>query len=174
MVKYFDVVWASLVLSAVLIARLLLFRKQIKNSFGKIFEVVLWVVLINNILNLYFKNDFVLKLYPFLMSFGVFCLFSYSLVAGEPIIEKFALQFENHLTEAKKRYIRKLTAVWTGWLFVNSALAFYTAMFASYEVWLLYNNIVFYIVSGSLFAADVMCRKLILKRKELKEKESHV
>ena len=149
-----------MVLSLILVARLVFIKKQTANSFGKILDAVMWIVLINNILNLYFKNEFILKLYPVLMSLGMAGLFVHSLWIGEPIIEKFARLHEKDLSAEKLQYIRKLTLIWSVWLCVNASLALYTALYSSFDVWVLYNNVLFYVICGVLFLGDFSYRKL--------------
>lgn len=100
------------------------------------------------------------------MSFGVFCIFAYSLAVGQPIIEKFARQFERELSLEKQKYIWKLTLIWSVWLFINSLIALFSAIQSNYDMWLIYNNFIFYIVSGVLFASDLLYRKFVLDKRE--------
>ncbi|MNT08579.1 hypothetical protein D3C72_1433260 [compost metagenome] len=170
--RYFDAALASLALSLILIFRLIFLRTSGENSFGKIFDVVLWFVLLNNILNLYFKSPVIIKIYPAMMSLCFFGIFAHSLWIKKPLIEKFARMYEKNISEKRLQYIWKLTILWTVWLFINTTLAFYTAFFAPMKTWVLYNNLIFYIICGCLFAADFGYRKLIFDRRE--RKQSHV
>jgi Predicted membrane protein len=170
--RYFDASLASLVLSLILIFRLVFMRSSGANGFGKIFDVVLWFVLLNNVLNIYFKSEIALKIYPAMMSLCFFGIFAHSLWIKKPLIEKFARLYEKNITERRLQYIWKLTVIWTCWLFLNTALAFYTAFAAPMETWVLYNNLIFYVICGVLFASDFAYRKLVFDRAE--RKNSHV
>ncbi len=159
-VRYFDVAIASLGLSIILLGRLLLQKKQERQSFGRIFDVIMWIVVVNSLLNLYFRNELILKLYPVLMSAGMAGVFIHSLLLKKPVIEKFARLYEKALTPEKLEYIRRLTVIWSVWLCLNAALALYTALFSPFDVWMIYNNMVFYLVCGVIFAVDISYRKL--------------
>jgi uncharacterized membrane protein len=172
-VRFFDARIASVVLSLILIARLTFLRSYGQNSFGRVFDIIWWIVLANNLVNIYFKSDLALKIYPALMSLGVFGIFFHSLLIKKPIIEKFARMHESHLSDDRLKYIWKLTVLWSVWLFINSLLAIYTAFFASFEQWAVYNNFIFYIVCGTLFVSDFAFRKLILDKHD-SQKAKHV
>lgn len=159
-VRYFDVGVASLVLSGILLARFLLRKKIAEPAFSKIFDVILWVVLLNNVLNIYFKSELILKMYPVLMSAAFAGTFIDSLYRKKPIIEKFARLYDKNLTEDKLLYIHSLTVVWSIWLSLNTLLALYTALFTSFDIWMIYNNVVFYLVCGLIFAGDLSYRKI--------------
>lgn len=162
--RYFDVVLASAVLSVILVLRLTLFRQKDHNSIGRVLDVVWWVMLINNLLNLYFKSDLAIKIYPVLMSISFFGIFAHSLWIKRPLIERFARMYETHLSEKRLAYIKKLTVIWTVWLFINTVLSAYTAGFSTLKVWAIYNNVIFYIVGAVLLGADFLYRKLIFDR----------
>jgi uncharacterized membrane protein len=172
-VRYFDARIASLVLSLILIARLTFLRSYGQNPFGRVFDVIWWIVLANNIVNIYFKSELALKIYPALMSLGVFGIFVHSLIIKKPIIEKFARMHESHLSEERLKYIWKLTVLWSCWLFINTTLSIYTALFADFKHWAIYNNIVFYVVCGILFVGDFSFRKLVLNKQDA-QKAKHV
>lgn len=161
-IKKFDVSTASLVVVLLLFCRLFIFRPKADHPFARALEIILWPVLIYNLVNLYFHNELALKVYPFLMSFSFFCLFAHSLFLGKPIIEKFARLYSPDLSPEKLKYITRLTLIWTGWLLVNSIFAFYTMLWTDFEIWVFYNNVVFYVVSGGIFAIDLIYRKFFL------------
>ena len=166
--RYFDAALACLVLSLILIFRLVFLKNVQANGFGRIFDVVLWFVLLNNVLNIYFKSPIIIKIYPSLMSLCFFGIFAHSLWVKKPLIERFARMYEKNITERRQQYIWKLTVIWTCWLFINTGLSIYTALATPMETWVLYNNLIFYVVCGALFASDFAYRKLIFDRQERK------
>jgi uncharacterized membrane protein len=167
-VKHLETVTASIIISIVLVGRMILMKNQKEWPLGKAIYFALGMTLVNNLMNLYFKSELSLKIYPVLMSFVVFIVFVRSLIVGPPIIEQFARQFEKDLSDDKLLYIKKLTIIWSIWLFVNTCLAIVTAVWANAEVWLIYNNLVFYLISGTLVVLDIGYRKLIFNKREIR------
>lgn len=163
-IKYFSIASASFFLACFLVVRLLFFKTKDKAPLGRVFEGFLALMLVNNLLNAYFENKFLLKLYPVLMSFGFFCTFTYSLFTSEPIIESFARVKKKEFSLAELKYIRRLTVFWSGWLLANTLIALYTVLFCSLDSWLLYNGMVSYIISGLIFGGEFLYRKIVLQR----------
>lgn len=164
--RHFSVTAASAVLCLILVLRLVLSyisKDQPKNQLGQAVDLVCALALLVNGMNLIFKNEMLLKLYPFFMSFGATFVFVKSLLQGPPLIEDIARRFEGKLNAAQIRYTRKLTQIWSFWLAINTTLALYTALALPSDVWVVYNNILFYLISGFLFAGDFAYRKLILR-----------
>ncbi len=57
------------------------------------------------------------------------------------------------------RYTRQVTGVWCGFFVVNAAIAVWTAVSASREIWALYNGFIAYIAMGTLFAGEWLLRR---------------
>jgi len=163
-VKYFSIVSASFFLAGFLALRLLLFKTKDKAPLGRVFEGFLALMLVNNLLNAYFENKFLLKLYPVFMSFGFFCIFTYSLFTSEPIIESFARLKKKEFSLTELKYIRRLTVFWSGWLLTNTLIALYTVLFCSLDTWLLYNGMISYVISGVIFVVEFLYRKIVIQR----------
>jgi uncharacterized membrane protein len=150
---------ASLFLCVLLLIRLVFFRGQMQKPLAQLTMYLSMAILALNLLNLYFSHEIILKLYPVVMSAGVFVAFAHSLVQGHPIIVQFAMVFEKELSEQKLKYIRKLTFVWAGWLLVNTVISLYTVLWSDIATWSFYNGVLFYLISGLLFAADILYRR---------------
>ncbi len=172
-VQYFGPIVATSGLIVILTLRFVTFRKLPRNPLAKTFDLVLVIFLIQNILNLYFQSPLVLRLYPFLMSSGAAFAFSKSLFDGRPLIEEFARLVEKNLQSEQIRYIRRLTWIWAIWLSFNSAIALISALTFSFEHWLLYNGMIFYVVTGLLVASDLVYRKVILKKRLRMQGSTH-
>lgn len=172
-VKYFDAGLASLALCFVLIFRIFFLREPGNNPFGKVFEGVLWLVLAYNLVNYYFKSELALKLYPILMSAGICGIFLHSLWIGQPLVEKFARLHVKDLSALRLRYTHRLTWIWSIWLFLNTLIAAYTALYSNIEFWTFYNSLLTHLITGLLFASDLVYRRLILTPLELRQEEGH-
>jgi len=85
-------------------------------------------------------------------------LFGLSLVYPPSIIERFARIREPSLPDAVIQYTKRVTQVWCVFFVVNGTIALVTSLYASDEVWTLYNGLIAYILMGVLFAAEYLFR----------------
>lgn len=97
-------------------------------------------------------SEFVLKLYPAVMSVCIGALFFISTFQSQSLIERLVLLRGGKVTAIAKSYIRRLTFLWAMLLFFNAGIAAYLAAFGSLENWALYTGVVSYAVFA-LFAA---------------------
>jgi len=102
----------------------------------------------------------VLQLLPVLVNLYLLASFGSSLVAGPPMIERFARLIEGDLPAFTHPYCRKVTALWCLFFAANAALIGYLAFFASLEWWTLYTGLLFYLVLAGLQAIEFVVRKL--------------
>ncbi|MBT4752356.1 MAG: hypothetical protein HOO07_01735 [Candidatus Marinimicrobia bacterium] len=77
------------------------------------------------------------------------------------IIERIARISEPDLTDKAIAYTRKVTWVWSLFFLLNGVLAVITALWASEEIWLLYNGLIAYILIFTLFQGELIVRKYI-------------
>ena len=111
-------------------------------------------------------NDIVsLKFYPVLVNGSMLAAFAYSLRHPPSAIERVARLTQPDLPPSGVAYTRRVTQVWCLFFIFNSAVAFYTALFASMDVWVLYNGFIAYILMGLLFAAEWLVRQRVLAKK---------
>lgn len=101
-----------------------------------------------------------LKSYPVVMNTFMLVLFSFSLWRPPSMIERFARLHEPDLPAAAIPYTRKVTMVWCGFFVVNGTIATAT-LFASNQVWALYNGLVAYVLMGLLFAGEYCVRRRV-------------
>ncbi|MAP94787.1 MAG: hypothetical protein CMK07_07540 [Ponticaulis sp.] len=106
--------------------------------------------------------DLGLRLYPVFMTGAMLTMFVVSLFNPPTMIERFARIAEPHLPEDGVRYTRRVTEVWCGFLFCNMLVALWTAVFASFELWALYNGFISYVLMGALFSGEFLFRKLVM------------
>ena len=99
-----------------------------------------------------------LKLYPVLVNMIMLLIFGLSLVYPPSIIERFARIHEPSLSDAVVGYAKRVTQVWCVFFVLNGTIAMITSLYASDEVWALYNGVLAYILMGVLFAIEYLCR----------------
>jgi uncharacterized membrane protein len=99
-----------------------------------------------------------LKVYPVLVNLSFLALFSHSLLHPPTIIERLARVSEPDLPEEGVIYTRRVTMIWVGFFIFNGSIAAITAVWASTEVWTLYNGLVAYLLIGGLFAGEWIVR----------------
>jgi uncharacterized membrane protein len=88
-------------------------------------------------------------------------LFGASLAHPPSIIERFARLREPQLPPAAIAYTRRVTQVWCVFFAVNGSIALVTALWASDQVWALYNGLVAYVLIGLLFAGEWVVRRRV-------------
>ncbi|NMG03847.1 hypothetical protein [Azoarcus taiwanensis] len=109
------------------------------------------------------RNDPVWVLaYPVLMNAILFGLFAGSLFRPPSVIERLARLHTPELAPEGVRYTRQVTAVWCGFFVINGGIAWWTAVAASREVWVLYNGLVSYLLMGMLFAGEWCVRRRVI------------
>lgn len=106
--------------------------------------------------------------YPVMVNGALLALFVSSLIHPPTVIERLARLQEPDLPESGVIYTRKVTLAWIFFFAINGAIALYTALFCSLEVWTLYNGLIAYIAMGVLFAGEFAVRTLVVRRQGVK------
>lgn len=159
---HFDIRWLALLIFLVMITRaFILPDTQRKQAIG--FFII--GILIGG-LTFIFNDPLYLKFYPVLMSLLMLAIFSMSLVYPPSIIELFArMSFRNKtMPDHVKDYTRNVTKVWCGFFVLNAVISIIT-IYASWEIWTLYNGLISYILMGLLFAGEFTYRQLVIKKR---------
>lgn len=117
--------------------------------------LVLWVLISN--------SDLGLKLYPVLLSLSFLILFAWSLRHPPSMVERMARLREPDLAAAAIPYTAKVTKVWCVFFIVNGGLSLATALWASDELWLLYNGLIAYLLMGVLFGGEWLIRQRLVR-----------
>ncbi|CAN7146097.1 hypothetical protein [Rhizobacter sp. LjRoot28] len=107
-----------------------------------------------------------LKLYPVLVNAVFLIVFAVSLSHPPSAIERLARLAEPDLPASGVAYTRRVTQVWCGFFVFNGAVALWSALWASNEVWALYNGLVSYLLMGLLFAGEWLVRRRVRARAE--------
>ena len=105
-----------------------------------------------------------LKLYPVVINLGMLTVFALSLRSGPSAVERLARLQEPDLPASGVIYTRKVTWVWCGFFVFNGSVAFIT-VFASDDIWALYNGLISYILMGVLFAGEYLVRRQHLRQR---------
>lgn len=110
-----------------------------------------------------------LKSYPVVINVFMLALFAHSLKRPPSMIERFARLREPDLPASGIAYTRKITVIWCFFFAINGAIAAAT-LFASDELWALYNGLIAYLLMGLLLAGEYLVRQ----RKRQPKQESKV
>ena len=109
------------------------------------------------------NSEIALKLYPLLVNLGFFVIFMQSLFFPPTVIERLARLSEPALSSAGVTYTRQVTKVWCVFFVFNGTVSAMTAVWASAEIWALYNGFVAYMLMGLLFVGEYLIRMRVKK-----------
>jgi uncharacterized membrane protein len=101
---------------------------------------------------------FTLRFYPVIANLAVLLLFSWSLYSPPSLIERIARIQHPNLPPEGVVYTRRVTQVWCLFFVINGSIALVTALWASFEIWSLYNGLIAYLLMGILFAGEYIIR----------------
>ena len=105
------------------------------------------------------KGNIWFRLYPVLVVGAFLAAFALSLL-GTPLVERFARRMGEKLDEKGVAYCWGATVAWTVFLSAHFAVTVAT-LFASREVWAVYNGFVAYILIGAMFLGEYVVRKRV-------------
>ena len=106
------------------------------------------------------------RFYPVIISAGMLGAFAWSLRRGAvPLVERFARKLEKQPLDARGVvYCRRVTWAWV--LFLSAHLSVTVAtLWASAEVWVIYNGGVAYALMGLMFAGEWLIRRRVRRGK---------
>jgi uncharacterized membrane protein len=103
-----------------------------------------------------------LRLYPAFFNLIALAIFGYTLWRPPSMIERFARLQSGELSADGVRYTRRVTIAWCGFFVVNGATAAYTALYASRELWTVYNGFIAYCLMGVMFVGEWLVRRYVL------------
>src|SRR6185503_2867408 len=98
-----------------------------------------------------------------LVNAAMLLLFGSSLAFPPTIVERIARFRHPHLSEQATPYLRRVTVAWCIFFVGNGAAALYTATFASFETWALYNGLIAYVLIGAMFAGELLTRRRAMR-----------
>lgn len=145
--------WVSCLLIVLGASRLFVKRKNLMWP-------LMWFAILCGGLSLVLRDQAWLKLYPVLMSVGAFIIFLSTLIRPPTMIERFARLVEPDLPESGVKWTKNVTIVWCVFFLLNAAVALSTVLFASTDIWVLYNGFISYLLMGLLFIGEFLLRKI--------------
>jgi uncharacterized membrane protein len=104
------------------------------------------------------NNIISLRYYPVLVNTVMLSIFAWSLFFPPTVIERLARLQQPDLPAKGVIYTRRVTQVWCGFFIINGSIAFITAVWASFELWSLYNGLIAYLLMALLFAGEYLIR----------------
>ena len=149
----------AMVLCCFLILRLLIQKQQVK---AMILPILVGIGL--TAASFIAKRHDWLLYYPVVINLSMLMLFVYSLKLGPSMIERLARLKEPELPHEATPYLKKVTLIWCGLFVFNGSMALYTALYASLEIWTLYNGLIAYLLIGSLLGGEWLYRTIWLNK----------
>ncbi len=157
--KHYSPSSLALVFLVLLLLRLML----IKNTLVKMPWILPAAILGGGAISVTFftQSTVGFKLYPLMVNLAMFCVFSYSCFKPPTVIETFARIKEKNLNNQGVLYTKKVTLVWCLFFLLNGSISLYTALFASFDHWLLYNGFISYILMALLMTVEYLIRRKV-------------
>jgi uncharacterized membrane protein len=153
------------IVAAALVAFLLL-RQRGRAAEGLLQQGVSWAprailagMLLLCVAALVANDETLVRLYPAAVSIALLTVFALSLVYPPSVIERLARLRHPELPPEAVRYTRTVTIVWCVFFVLNTAIAAWTAIYASRETWAVYTGFIAYIAMGTLFAVEWLYRR---------------
>ncbi|UKV13126.1 hypothetical protein L6172_13825 [Thalassospiraceae bacterium SW-3-3] len=109
-----------------------------------------------------------IRFYPVIVSLTMGTIFTVTLFTERPMVERLARLKMPDLDAYSVAYTRKLTKVWIGFFALNAMIATWTALYASMEIWTLYNGLLSYVLIGILFIGEWPVRRFLRARHDRK------
>ncbi|WP_331352946.1 hypothetical protein [Cellvibrio sp. UBA7671] len=154
----------ALVLATLAVAKFVVARLHGQQGMTTTEWALLLITLAYSLALVVVNNEFLLKLYPVLISLCVALLFALSLRAPESLIERMARMAGETITARAKAYTRVLTGIWALLLVGNALIALYQALFASLKSWALYSGLLSYVFFGLFFALEYTYRRYYINK----------
>jgi uncharacterized membrane protein len=151
--------YAGLALLAILAMRILTPNPRRGQMLGMLAAGALFAVAI-----VVTSNETLARLYPVAVNATLLATFGYSLLHPPAVLERLVRATGVELDDSARLYLRKLTAVWCVFFFLNGAIALATALLGTREVWVIYNGLVSYLIAGSIFLGEKLVRQWVLSR----------
>lgn len=102
-----------------------------------------------------------LRFYPVVVNAAMLLIFGASLIFPPSVVERLARLQTPDLPEHGVLYTRRVTQIWCGFFVLNGGMALATALYASFEIWSLYNGLLAYVLMGLLFAGEYLYRQRV-------------
>lgn len=111
----------------------------------------------------HYTNWIVVKFYPVIINFIIFCIFFGSTFQEETIIQKMAKLMEKDIKPKALEYTKNLTYIWSIFMFANFLISLLT-IFMSKKIWAFYNGFLSYMLVGTFFIIEYIIRLKFKKK----------
>lgn len=111
--------------------------------------------------SLFGKAEQAMLYYPVWVNSGMLLLFGWSLYYPPTVVERLARLMEGELDAKGVAYTRNVTKVWCGFFLFNGSIAALTAWWGDWDLWVLYNGFIAYLLMGILMAAEWLVRRRV-------------
>lgn len=118
------------------------------------------------------NHPLAVRLNPVWISLAMLAVFGWSLYSPPSMIERFARLAQPQLPLQAVAYTRRVTQIWCVFFIVNAAVALWTALAASLQVWTLYNGLVSYLLMGLLLGIEFLVRRRVQRRAAQQQEQS--
>lgn len=105
----------------------------------------------------HYTNLIIVKYYPVIINFILFCIFFGSTFRKETVIQQMAKLMEPNIKPKALEYTRNLTYVWSVFMLINFIISFVT-VFLSEKCWAIYNGFLSYLFVGVFFIIEYIVR----------------
>lgn len=147
-----------MMLSILLMGKIATAKKGFERTLALLFLIVILMVIA------VFSASEGLKIYPVVINLGLLLVFASSLMSGMPVIERIARMREPELPAVAVAYTRQVTRAWCVFFAVNAGISSATVIYASEQVWMLYNGVIAYLLVAIMFSAEWLIRRRVRAR----------
>jgi len=141
---------------------LLLLRWVVGNKTSE--RIILGAILVSVVIvAIVWGHQLGLKFYPAMVNLGFLILFAGSLISPPSFVERLARMRQPNLSAEGVAYTQKVTWMWSIFFLINGSIAAITALWASNEVWTLYNGFVAYVLIGILAGGEWIVRRRAIR-----------
>ncbi len=160
-----DPLWFGAVLIALVTLRLGPMLRQGFNGVALLLFAVVFLGLLR-----WTGNDFVLRLYPTIISLVLLGVFGFSLIRPPSMIEKIAVQMGMERDTSSIAYTRAVTMIWCGFFAFNTCVSAGITIRGSMTAWTLYNGLLSYMLIGMIFGAEYIYRQYYFRRQDIQNR----
>lgn len=160
---HFSVKWVGAAIATLLALRLFVLKNKLNTDMRSALYPAIFLAIGCALASVLLDHAGALKLIPVVINFACLIGFTSTLRNPPSMIERFARLQEPELDDRAIAYTRKVTMVWCGFFMLNGSISLYTALFASMDIWTLYNGLIAYLFLGLLFIVEY-CVRLYVKK----------
>lgn len=157
-------------LGVLLIVLLALRIKPVANLWPGLIYLAVPAALIAAAIALAGDGTLALKSYPTIISLILLAVFGYTLVRPPSMVERIARAARGKGAEFSARaesYTRAVTLMWCVFFALNALISALISIAGSLQAWTLYNGLIAYVMVGTLFAGELLFRRIYKRRARL-------